>query len=156
MQTILNELSPGHAVWDLCCDHGLLGIAALESKKFTDIHFSDQLEHAMDRLERQYRRFPQTHFHCGPCEDLSSVLDGNVVIAGIGAERMLKILEVLEDKALLNPSTLILGPQKNESLLDPFLRQKERFYSIKVLEVAERHRQRRIYVLNLKHDSRVD
>lgn len=51
---------------------------------------------------------------------------------------------------------LVLGPQKNEGLSAEFLRQKESSSSIKVLEVQEGHRQRRRYVLNFKHDSRMD
>lgn len=117
LQTLHDLLLPGEPAWDLCCDHGLLGLKALESGLFPRVHFVDQVPHIMQRLqgildENPHRGHAQCHTL--PAENLAEPLTGSVVIAGVGGERILGMVKALTDRQMLRASRLILGPHKDE------------------------------------------
>jgi tRNA (adenine22-N1)-methyltransferase len=55
LQTIFNSLMLGKPVWDLCCDHGYLGLRCYLSKQFPEVHFVDQVEEIITSLEVKFR-----------------------------------------------------------------------------------------------------
>lgn len=117
------------------------------------MHFCDQVEHIIENLRAKFSHLPHSFFHSQPAEKLERPLTGNVVIAGIGAERMLKILHSLDGRGLMQPRVMVLGPQKDEALIEEYLGPKQRMFEIKVFKIPEGDRQRMFYVLESKSDS---
>ncbi|MBX2988704.1 MAG: SAM-dependent methyltransferase [Bdellovibrionaceae bacterium] len=120
LQFLLDQAWPGEALWDLCCDHGLLGRRALQSGRFPEVHFVDQVPHIMARLrERLTREAPgaPAFLHAVPAGDLEPVLTGTVIIAGVGGEKILEILRRLHERRRLQARRLVLSPHKDEEFL---------------------------------------
>lgn len=143
LQTIYGSLLPNEEVWDVCCDHGQLGLAALKSNQFPLVHFVDQVPEIIDSLPKGFlnaRYYPQ------PAEDLNIPLSGNIVIAGVGAHTILSSLNSWEAKGLLKAKRLILCPQKNLELI---VHQKRAGYNLdKIESVDERGRLKSVLIYN--------
>jgi tRNA (adenine22-N1)-methyltransferase len=117
LQIIYDQLLPGEDVWDLCCDHGYLGWAALASGNFAEIHFVDRVAPIIENLKRQIIPHDPTRkarFHALGAETLQEPLTGTVVIAGVGAYTAFEILEKLWKRDLLKAKRLVLSPQRDE------------------------------------------
>ncbi len=158
MKTFVEEAIDGLAFWDFCCDHGYIGIHALKTERFTEVHFVDQVPHIIDRLRAlfaqsnkvkpEYRYF----FHSLGGEDLEMEVDGNCLIAGVGGTTIKIILENLHSKNLLKAKRLLLSPHLDEHILLPFLEEKlsEHYALVKKIMIPEGKRIRPLYVLDLK------
>lgn len=57
LELILNHLNPGEPVWDVCCDHGILGRSAIRKNIFSEVHFVDQVVSIMQRLSSEIIKF---------------------------------------------------------------------------------------------------
>jgi tRNA (adenine22-N1)-methyltransferase len=57
VRAIIDLLNPALPVWDLCCDHGHIGCAALEQYPVTQVVFVDKAMRTVGRLERSLRRY---------------------------------------------------------------------------------------------------
>lgn len=118
LSAVYQQLLVGEEVWDVCCDHGYLGLAAFESGHFSDVHFVDQAVHLIERLRSKYQLQAQkkSRMHFWPCsgEDVATRVCGNVVIAGVGATTTLQILNGLFAKEKLFAKRLILSPHKDQ------------------------------------------
>ncbi|UXR64795.1 class I SAM-dependent methyltransferase [Bdellovibrio bacteriovorus] len=158
MQLIFDHLLPGKPVWDFCCDHGYLGLNAYESGLFSEVHFVDQVPHIVEQLEVRFQAeyfrddaLTQAGFHSRPGEDLQQPVSGTVVIAGVGAHTILKIVQSLTENGLLSADRLILGPQRDEQMLSDLL-QKVLPNTFKtdceMLSVEERGRNRKLLIFD--------
>lgn len=158
MQLIYDHLLPGEPVWDFCCDHGYMGLNAYESGSFPEVHFVDQVEHIIEQLQSRFkaeywhRDSPsQAYFHALPGEDLQEVLRGTIVIAGVGAHTIHKIVGSLHRRELLLVSRLILCPQRDEEklvkMLDFELRDNFKLCNVHY-EVMERGRARKLLIFD--------
>jgi tRNA (adenine22-N1)-methyltransferase len=157
LQQIYDLLLPGKDVWDLCCDHGYLGIVAHKSRRFSRIHFVDRASHLVESLRLRWQLEQNMFFYPQPVEDLEPVLEGNVVLAGVGGLAMLSILERLERRGRLGAQRIILAPQRDETRLKDGLQSQWPRYNLdQSLMVQEGPRVRQIFVLNLRNDFRVD
>ena len=57
LSSIFNMIEgANHNIWDLCCDHGKLGLALLESHKASKVVFVDQVSSIMDDLSRKIQK----------------------------------------------------------------------------------------------------
>jgi tRNA (adenine22-N1)-methyltransferase len=161
LQFIYEQLLPEKAVWDFCCDHGYLGIEALRSKKFSEVHFIDQVPHIVQAIEKLVsEKFSevreQAHFRISKGEDLEIPVTGTIVIAGVGAFAICKILESLWAKGLLQPDRIVLCPQRDEKkfllMLESFdPKFSDQYSERKQYVVRERSRERYVYVLTRTH-----
>ncbi|KYG67544.1 SAM-dependent methyltransferase [Bdellovibrio bacteriovorus] len=160
MQLIYDQLIPGNPVWDFCCDHGYMGLNAYESGEFPSIHFVDQVRHIIEQLER---RFEQEHYikdHSAQAfflplagEDLLTPVEGNVVIAGVGAFTIERILRSISSRGLLRAKKLILCPQgRAEKLLQSLPEIPDFDYEIgnEDCQIDERGRIRKLLIFNKK------
>lgn len=115
LQQIFDHLVEGEPMWDLCCDHGLLGQRALESGRFPAVHFVDRVPEIVAalkaKLERDGALPASTTFHGVDAQELPEPLDGTVVIAGVGGPTTLEILGLLERRGALRASRLVLSAQ---------------------------------------------
>ena len=92
---------PYDIVWDCCCDHGFLGMALLERGIAKHINFVDIIPTLMEALEQSLQQFEQGKSLPSwqvRCEDvaqikLSTVAKQVVVIAGVGGDLCLKLIE---------------------------------------------------------------
>ena len=161
MQAIYDQLLPGQPVWDFCCDHGYLGIHALKSGQFPQVHFIDQASHLVHRLEnlwREKRHEPPEHvsafFHAYSGESVSTEIHGTAVIAGVGAHTILQIVEQVSAKNLLRAQRLVLCAQRDEGLLmETFASNTSlcaAYNCTKELSVLERGRNRKLLIFDRK------
>lgn len=156
MQLIYDHLIPGEPVWDLCCDHGYLGLNAYESGLFPEVYFVDQVESIIRRLEQRFHQdhfrpesSSQAYFLSQRGEDISMETRGTLVVAGVGAHTICKIVEAVYGRGLLRAQKLIFLPQKDEKKLVNFLAEKQNFGYHRCNEhysIVERGRTRKLLI----------
>jgi len=153
LQFIYDQLLPEQDVWDLCCDHGYLGIVALKSKRFRNIHFVDQAQHLVLALQAKWGHEAAAYFYPHSAQTILTAMNGNIVIAGVGASKIIEILAGLSQQQDFRSCRLILVPHKDEeqleSMLEPYL---IKFRLDQRLSVQEGPRVRRVFVLNSRDD----
>jgi tRNA (adenine22-N1)-methyltransferase len=148
LQTIYDHLIPDLPVWDLCCDHGLLGIKALEEGKSPIAHFVDQSDPVMDVLKFKTQDVNGAHLYHQDAATLKQALHGNIVISGVGSHTMIKILEGIQWS---EPSRLLLSTNNKQQMLTEYLDQKKWKYDLNLVE--EGHRKRPVFKIDLvAHD----
>ncbi len=98
-------------IWDCCCDHGMLGMQLLEERRADKVHFVDVLgplvEKANAYLSENPDLYPSGHWQT-LCEDVAklpihkeSLRQGAthlVIIAGIGGDLSVELVEAISDK----------------------------------------------------------
>jgi tRNA (adenine22-N1)-methyltransferase len=90
----------------------LLGLEALERDQFTEVIFNDCVDHVLQPL-----RGRGAQVVLGRAEDIDKDLRGNVVLAGIGGERIHNILTRLVERGRLKADRLVLCPEKDADWL---------------------------------------
>ncbi|MGZ3768309.1 MAG: SAM-dependent methyltransferase [Bdellovibrio sp.] len=158
MQLIFDLLLPDKPVWDFCCDHGYMGLNAYESGRFSEIFFVDKVPHIIEQLRSRFLKEyftvehkTKTYFLADPGEEILRPLYGTMIVAGVGAHTIYKIVESLHQKNILHADRLILGPQKDEEKLQKMLMRLSEFNyktSEKLVEVVERGRSRRLLIFD--------
>jgi tRNA (adenine22-N1)-methyltransferase len=117
LQKILDECLQGEELWDLCCDHGQLGIAAYHSKIFKKIIFVDQVPSIIQELKSRVAGLP-VDVICSDAGKLPHKLKGNVVIAGVGGLNMKEMVDSLNQEKKLFAKRLILSPHRDEPIFE--------------------------------------
>ncbi len=158
LQHIYALLLPGKPVWDFCCDHGHLGLNAVESGHFPEVYFVDQVDSIIERLRGRFEAYlpkskstAQAHFLASSGQDIETPLRGTVVIAGVGAYTILEILQGVKSKGNLQADRLILGPQRDEEKLRQWMSEilgTEYKISDEYYEVVEGRRALQLLVFN--------
>lgn len=104
------------AIWDLCCDHGLLGLHLHQATRpyGTHVHLVDQVEPIIDKLQTQYadRQDGNLTISLTPAERicLSHHAKQLFIIAGVGGETVASII-----KSIL-PAIQALPPCANQQI----------------------------------------
>jgi len=86
-------------IWDLCCDHGRLGLHFYQSPMFANcrIHLIDCVPSIIDILKSRFRDFlgPRLTITCMDASELVLPRVGRhlIIIAGVGGETMATILQ---------------------------------------------------------------
>ncbi len=147
--TILSCLRPDHILYDLCCDHGRIGLEALPQAK--KVCFVDQSEEALRALREAIPLLPaeeqrKTEVICSSAEALSLPDEASdVIIAGVGIQTTIAIIAALVPDDLRN-HRLILAPQQASEALREYLR-KRGWGLIAERVVEERGRFREVIVI---------
>lgn len=113
LNSILERCEPGLPLWDLCCDHGQLGLAALASGHFPEVIFNDSVKRLLEPIQLQLVGHAGCRFVCSLAEDISEPLTGNVVLAGIGGEKIFRILSAHAGCQSLLARKIIACPEKD-------------------------------------------
>ncbi|BDF94798.1 MULTISPECIES: tRNA (adenine(22)-N(1))-methyltransferase [Pseudoalteromonas] len=101
LATIDSFIKPGfQAIWDCCCDHGLLGMQLVEREAADTIHFVDIVPALMDELTAKLTRYSPTQgaahwqVHCIDVADIAINFQQRnlVIIAGVGGELLLRFI----------------------------------------------------------------
>ncbi|AZZ35571.1 SAM-dependent methyltransferase [Bdellovibrio sp. qaytius] len=158
---VYENLIPDKDVWDICCDHGYLGIAAYKNANFTHIYFVDRVPEIIERLKIQFHKSVfkidsavKATFICTSAQEIKTNVTGTVCITGVGGSTVFKILDGLSKNNLLNADRLILGPHRDEMNLLEMIKDSERLnqYQLKSeIKVVERTTSRSLFILDKKN-----
>jgi tRNA (adenine22-N1)-methyltransferase len=165
LQALFDQLVVDEPVWDFCCDHGLLGVAAYQSQKFPSVYFVDPVPEIIAALRIRFEQEFNSNqnptvveFLIQKGNDVERPVCGNVVIAGVGAKTIIGILAELRKRNLLEARRLIICPQNSVNLIEEWIRDAldGLFYLGAKKVVFERGRARTIFTFdrNIKNDFR--
>lgn len=114
---ILDLAVVGEPLWDICCDHGYLAEAALYSKNFPKVYFVDQVPHITEALERRLiKKGHNPNSYQVLTVDggkISQQMAGTIVIAGVGADLQIEMLQSMQKAGYLKAQRLVLNPFKD-------------------------------------------
>lgn len=157
MKAFIEHALPNESFWDVCCDHGYVGIKALTSNRFTSVHFVDQIPHIMKRLQQliyQDKDLRAEHIYflqtCAG-EDIEGVVEGTLLIAGVGGLTMKNILNSLLNKKTLLAQRLLLSPHTDEKVIVEYIISEAFLIHYEIQEkimLPEGKRLRPLYILN--------
>ncbi len=160
---MFSELAlPNVPFWDVCCDHGYIGINALLSEKFTEIHFVDHVPHIMVKLENllkfaEAQKLSKVKLHVCEGEKISQNVFGNIIIAGVSGRTIVKILKSLKEHSRLKAKRLLLSPHLDHLFMENFLANSFAEDEIKIIDIVkvnENDRIRPIYIVDLKNQEK--
>lgn len=113
-------------VWDCCCDHGYLGRHLLARAAAPNIHFVDIVPNIIDQLERHLAGTSTTssqyHIYCQdvaklPLDNFDTDDKHLIIIAGVGGDLTLQIVEQLVDNNPDQELEFILCPLRQQFVL---------------------------------------
>ncbi len=158
LQVVYDNLLEGHDVWDVCCDHGFLGGAAYESRRFANIYFVDQVASIINRVKVTFETYvfktdnpSKAFFFAESGEQIKTIVTGNLCIAGVGAHVINDILCGLAKNEKLAAQRIILGPHRDEEKLEKMLAVNELLSQYKMSakkEMQENGRNRIFFILD--------
>lgn len=157
IQMLLESALVGSPIWDMCCDHGLLGLRALAREEFGEVHFVDQVPSIMKGLELKLQSLSSQgllnfyQLHCQKAESLSVPIEGSCIIAGVGGKTISIILSSLHEADLLYAKRLVLSAHSDEALMLSYFESdkfKKVYRMVEKKEVSDRLKIRSIYVLD--------
>lgn len=157
LEALFDELLPGFPVWDVGYDHGQLGLFALASGNFPQVHFVDPVAELARQLRSKLTSHnfsslkDRAHVHVCPLSDLQAQVQGSLVFAGVGAHTILSNIETLMMQSRFYARRVILSPHRDADL---FLKKRDewaplfsqRYTHLSTKEVSERGRKRLIYI----------
>ena len=154
MKCFVENALPHMPFWDLCCDHGYIGIHALLSERFTEVHFVDQIEHIMLKLKERFEKSKQVkesynfQFHICDAEKINNKIFGNLLIAGVSATTVINIISSLSLSGNLNCKRILLSPHSDTDMLLEFMKSKlaKEYFLVKQVSIYEGKRDRSLYV----------
>ena len=124
LSSILDAVEFRETFYDVCCDHGELGIAAAQSLLANQVIFIDQVPSIMESLDLKLKAtdIPSAVGVKTWCQDASQkeifIKNSNFVVAGIGENTAISILEKIN---LCNDSEIILSIHSDNFLLREYL-----------------------------------
>lgn len=103
ISTLVELIDEELPLWDLCSDHGQIGLFALESGKVSDVTFVDIREHLIAQLAAKIEELADGKYKISLITDdilkmklpLSPV---NFVIAGVGTNLIMEFLSRLRER----------------------------------------------------------
>lgn len=159
MKTFVTHGINGLPFWDVCCDHGYIGIHALRSKRFSEVHFVDQIPHIMQRLQALFLQSSNLRpdyryaFHTSAGEDIEHKISGTFLVAGVGGTTIKNILQALMCKNLFFADRLLLSPHLDESFMVALMESesfKTKYHLVEIKSITEGSRQRPLYIYDKK------
>jgi len=85
--------------WDMCCDHGFLGMKLFEKTQTSRVYLLDQVPKILDWLENKYTKFNDGRIEFRLQDAKTVKLDATknhmIVIAGVGGETLIEILDAM-------------------------------------------------------------
>lgn len=156
MRIFLDHAIKNDIFWDVCCDHGYVGIKALESGEYTTVHFVDCIPHIMDRLKKLIEQ--NSHRVQGPYvlhtksgADINELIKGTLLIAGVGGTTIKTILSKLLTNQHLLASRILLSPHMDEHIFLNFvecIHFKEKYFLVEKISISEGKRFRPLYIFD--------
>ena len=126
--------TPYTHIWDCCCDHGLLGLSLLNAQCAKTVHFVDIVPDLLDHIEQTLEKYWQGdrqrwQVHCVNAQALPIAqytrdphTDKHlIIIAGVGGELMIELLESLCEVSSQYNAEFILCPVHHNYKVRSFL-----------------------------------
>jgi tRNA (adenine22-N1)-methyltransferase len=118
-------------VWDLCCDHGAIGRAVIESNPDCTVVFNDIHPDIMTRLGDALTQFNARRYRLITAPAQTITLPANkrltVILAGVGAEQCIEILNNLFKQPAADNAYFIISPATKTYFVRQFLCQNSVF-----------------------------
>jgi len=114
-------------LYDLCCDHGAIGRAVLETHKQCHVVFNDIHPDIMSRLATLLHSFNASNYSLSVCpaeqlQPLSSKRS-TIILAGVGDEQCIRILRHLSAIPSLKQAHFIISPATKVQKVRRYLKQ---------------------------------
>jgi len=113
------------AIWDCCCDHGYLGINILHRKLAPRVVFVDQIDSIMSLLEPRLSHYPTNQYQLitGDVGEVEFCAEERhlVIIAGVGGENIIKMLEAIARNHPDTPIDFLFCPSTTQYDLRQYL-----------------------------------
>lgn len=117
--------SSNDVLWDLCCDHGNIGLSASKHHQQMNIKFVDQVQSIIDKLNNRLVEIKDNRLST-ICESATLVnynndLKNTFLIAGVGGDLTIKILKQILSTNNTVKNTFIISPHNNISNVREYL-----------------------------------
>jgi Predicted SAM-dependent methyltransferase len=124
----INSANTYSTIWDICCDHGRLGLHLHQRFPTTHIHLVDKVASIINTLETDYASLNdgRLHFIAADATRLSLPAEQRslVIIAGVGGQNLQAILKGIIDRLKKGSAVeFILSPNSHTFELRSFLRE---------------------------------
>lgn len=144
-------------IWDLCCDHGKIGIDFAIKYSPKVVHFIDQVPSIIENLKANLPFIENVSFNvqCIGCEDIqiNETSKNLIVFAGVGSETIIKALKNLKTQNL-GTSHLLISTHKHPHKLRMFLRA-QKFSLIKEILIYEAGQFYEMLLVETKNDNEI-
>jgi tRNA (adenine22-N1)-methyltransferase len=114
----------GRPTFDLCCDHGLIGLWAWSRHPLPELHFVDRAPGVVAKLESALGKrldLERFFFHAIDAAELKLPSEPcNVIVAGVGYRAMVRIIEAIYP--IKHPHRLIISVHAEEESVEPTLK----------------------------------
>jgi len=112
-------------VWDCCCDHGYLGIKILRENLCEKLIFVDKLPHIIEKLNLKLAPFDTGKHELKVTDASDLTFDSKckhlVILAGVGGETSVQIVEAIEKKHSRVHIDYIFCPSASQKELRKYL-----------------------------------
>jgi tRNA (adenine22-N1)-methyltransferase len=127
LKFISQLISTPTVVWDIGCDHGLLGLGFRSNRDVLEIHLVDQSIDVIKKLKSNIDSdIPKpkvfVHFKKGQEIKINQKIKNSLIIAGMGGKEILDILKYVLPQ-LKQEDEIIISPHRNFLLLREYLSQ---------------------------------
>ena len=145
---------PRAEVWDICCDHGYLGLKALLRNQSPKVYLVDKSNRVTDRLKEDLGDMSnnlEVLAQAGQDIDVS-IISGTAVIMGVGSQTIIDILDSWFNQKPVSQwklQRLILSSHAKLKKLEVYLIDHDLEINSKKI-VEENKRQREIWQVNIK------
>ena len=99
IQQWIDQQSTYHDIWDLCCDHGHLGLHLHRDHKSTHVHLIDKIPSIIDKIKEKYATLIDSRLHVKKIDAQDIVLTGTprqmIIIAGVGGGTVKALLQAI-------------------------------------------------------------
>lgn len=132
-----------HDIWDLCCDHGHLGLHLHQNHTLTHVHLIDKIPSIIHKIRKKYTSLIDSRLHMQQLDAQDIVLTGTprqmIVIAGIGGGTVKSLLQAI----IANPKNasqhaidFIISPNAHTFELRNYLRNNIEGYVFELINEA--------------------
>jgi tRNA (adenine22-N1)-methyltransferase len=150
LKSLAGHYTNQEVVWDIGCDHGLLGLSFTQNRNVKQIHLVDPSPSVMEKLEKtvkdSYISIP-VFLHLQKGQDIKTNSQSNCFfIAGMGGKEIGEIILHLcpklseKDRIVISPHRKVLelrrllGQLPLESLKEEILCEEDQYYQVMVLK----------------------
>jgi tRNA A22 N-methylase len=127
LKFISQLISTPTVVWDIGCDHGLLGLGFRDNKEVKEINLVDPSFDVVNKLKIAVDSdisMPKILIHCKKGQEikLNTKFKNSLIITGMGGKEILDILKFVLPQ-LKQDDEIIISPHRNFLLLREYLSQ---------------------------------
>lgn len=117
----LASLATRDTLYDMCCDHGEIGLCFLNNNSNKKVIFNDQVESITQALKSKLSKFTseQVQLECQDARMVNFDANSSVILAGVGGNLITQVLERNKERIDIE---WILSPHKNYIEMISFLR----------------------------------